>query len=162
MVLVAVNFEDKIVQLVFPDLNVGVDDPTYSVYIVEAYQYLSCNLYIVFGYIMVFYLTSSDAHLLVFVLQVSYQIEERWPHDLQYDARAFAMHPEMVKIVLFLNHKGELTRHLEIHEILIMLIYGTNPLLVFLIMPQNIQNLLFISKYLLFKTVPHYKYSYFS
>ena len=65
MVLVAANFETKIVQLVFPDLNddvfrlnVGVDDPTYSVYIVEAYQYLSCNLYIVFGYIMVFYLNS--------------------------------------------------------------------------------------------------------
>ena len=72
------------------------------------------------------------------------------------------MHPEMVKIVLFLNHEGVLTRYLEIQEVLIMLIYGTNPLLVLLIMRQDIQNLLFIFKHLLFKTVPHYNFSYFS
>ncbi len=72
------------------------------------------------------------------------------------------MHPEMVKIVLFLNHEGVLTRYLEIQEILIMLIYGTNPLLVLLIIRQDIQNLLFIFKYLLFKTVPHYNFSYSS
>ena len=69
---------------------------------------------------------------------MSYQIEQRRPHDLQYDARVFAMHPEMVKIVLFLNHEGVLTRYLEIHKILIMLIYGTNPLLVLLVKRQNI------------------------
>jgi hypothetical protein len=93
---------------------------------------------------------------------VSYQIEERRPLDLQNDARVFAMHPEMVRIVLFLDHEGDLTRYLEIQEVLIMLIYGTNPLLVLLIMRQNIKNLLFIFKYLLFRTVPNYNFSFFS